>query len=210
MTEYNIKVIKQNRILLSILIVAIGLPFCLFLSTKLETDFIKIAFLLLTIVILSILLYYFSFGQLKITLLENQLNFKWKQKPIFNFKNYNSIKINEITSIIVEQGIHIKKLKTKDSEIELGGLKNQNVDSKKLLKLLRKRTDVKPKDSWDVWQEQGWLKTAFRINLSILVCSILIVIIYIVLKGFNLKLLLIMPLILSQLVFYHLHMKSKM
>lgn len=166
--------------------------------------------MILAISFLLVLLYYFSFGQLKITLANNQLNFKWKQKPIFNFKSHKAIKISEITSIIVEQGIYLRKLKTKDSEIELGGFKNQNKDSQKLLKLLRKEADVLPKDSWEIWQERGWLKIAYRINLSILVIAFGIVITYITIKGFDSRLLLFMPLCLSQLIFYQLQMKAKL
>lgn len=103
MLEYSIKVIKQKRILLSILIMAIAIPFCLFISTKLELTFLKIILPLLILVIITTLLYYFSFGQIKITLQNEQLDFKWNKKPIFNFREYESIRIDEITAIIVEE-----------------------------------------------------------------------------------------------------------
>ena len=209
-TEYKIKVVKQNRILLSILIIAVILPFCILLSAKLDLIFFKIIFPLLILASITTLLYYFSFGQIKITVVNTQLNFKWKQKPIFNFKEYNSIRIDEITTIIAEQGVNLRKLKTKDTEIELGGIKSQNADSLKLLKLLKTKTSVKPIDSWDAWKEQGRLTIAYRINLLILFIAIGIVITFIILKGFDSKLLLFIPLVLSQLIFSHLLMKSKL
>ena len=189
---------------------AVAFPFCLLLSAKMELTFLKIILPILILVFITTILYYFSFGQIKITLENKQLNFKWNKKPIFNFREYNSIGIEEITSIIIEQGIYLRKLKTKDSEIELGGIKSQNADSLKLLKFLKTETSIKPKDSWDVWKERGWLTTAYRINLLILIIAIGIIITFIILKGFDSKLLLFIPLVFSQLIFGHLQMKDKL
>ncbi len=189
---------------------AVAFPFCLFLSAKMELTFLKIIVPILILVFIITLLYYFSFGQIKITLENKQLNFKWNKKPIFNFREYNSIGIEEIKSIIVEQGIYLRKLKTKDFEIELGGIKSRNTDSIKFLNLLKKETSVRPKDSWDVWKERGWLTIAYRVNLLILIIVIGIVITFIILKGFDSKLLLFIPLVLSQLIFSHLQMKTKL
>ena len=210
MTEFRIKVIKQNRVLVSILIMAVVLPFCFLMSAKMELTFLKIIIPILILAFITILLYYFSFGQMRITLENKQLSFKWNKKPIFNFTEYNSIGIDEIKSIIVEQGIYLRKLKTKDSVIELGGIKSKNTDSLKLLNLLKKETSVKPKDSWDVWKERGWLIIAYRVNILILIIAIGIVITFIILKGFDSKLLLFIPLVLSQLIFSYLQMKNKL
>ncbi|GAB4161556.1 MAG: hypothetical protein Tsb0033_19230 [Winogradskyella sp.] len=189
---------------------AVSIPFCLFLSAEIERTFLKIIFPILILAIVTTLLYYFSFGLLKVTSSDNQLNFRWNKKPIFNFKEYNSIEFNNIESIIVEQGIYLRKLKTQDAEIELGGMKSKNTDSLKLLTLLKTKTSIKPKDSWDVWNERGWLKIAYKINLLILIVATGIVITFIVLKGFDSKLLLFIPLVLSQLIFSHLQMKDKL
>ena len=210
MTEYRIKVIKQKRLLISILLVSIILPFCFLIPTQFELIIWKITVPILTVGILGILLFYFTVGDLRITLENRKLDFHWERKPILNFKEYNSIGIDKITTIIVEQGIFLRKLKTKDSVIELGGIKSKNTDSLKLLKVLQAETSVKPKDSWDVWKERGWLTIAYRINLFILIIAFGIVITFIILKGFDSKLLLFIPLCLSQLIFSHLQMKSKL
>lgn len=210
MTEYRIKVIKQKRLLISILLVSIIFPFCFLIPTQFELIIWKITVPILTVGILGILLFYFTVGHLRITLENRKLDFQWKRKPILNFKEYNSIGIDEITTIIVEQGIFLRKLKTENSVIELGGIKSKNVDSLKLLNLLKTETSVKPKDSWDVWKERGWLKIAYRINLLILIIATGIVITFIILKGFDSKLLLFIPLVLSQLFLGHLQMKDKL
>tara|TARA_R100000278_G_C5418024_1_gene145560 strand:+ start:61 stop:708 length:648 start_codon:yes stop_codon:yes gene_type:complete len=214
MIEYRIKVMKQNRILLSILTVAILLPFCILLSAKLELILFKIIIPILILGIVITLLYYFSFGQLRITLNDRKLDFEWKEKPVFNFKKYNSILIDDIKKVIVDQGI-IVKIKTDNTEMEIRGInseyiKSDHTDSLELLKLLEKEINIKPIDSWDVWNERGWLKIAYRINFLILISVILIVITYIILKGFNSKLLLLIPLVLSQLIFSYFQMKSKL
>ncbi len=205
---------KQNRILLSILTVAILLPFCILLSAKLELILFKIIIPILILGIVITLLYYFSFGQLRITLNDRKLDFEWKEKPVFNFKKYNSILIDDIKKVIVDQGI-IVKIKTDNTEMEIRGInseyiKSDHTDSLELLKLLEKEINIKPIDSWDVWNERGWLKIAYRINFLILISVILIVITYIILKGFNSKLLLLIPLVLSQLIFSYFQMKSKL
>lgn len=64
-------------------------------------------------------------------------------------------------------------------------------------------------DSWDVWDELGYLKIASRINWFLLISFIIIVIVYSILIGFNGKLLLFAPLIISQLVLYQLQMRRK-
>jgi len=210
MTEYRIKVIKQKRLLISIFLVSIIFPFCFLIPTQFDLIIWKITVPILTVGILGILMFYFTVGQLRITLKNRKLDFQWKRKPILNFKEYNSIGIDEITTIIVEQGIFLRKLKTENSEIELGGIKSKNADSLKLLNLLKSETSVKPKDSWDVWKERGWLKIAYQINLLILIIATGIVITFIILKGFDSKLLLFIPLVLSQLFFSHLQMKDKL
>lgn len=87
MTEYRVKVIKQKRVFLSILIVSIGLPFCFLIPTQFELVFLKITVPIITLGIISILIYYFTFGYLKITFENRKFDFEWEQKPIFNFKN---------------------------------------------------------------------------------------------------------------------------
>ena len=205
---------KQNRILLSILTVATLLPFCILLSAKLELILFKIIIPILILGSVIILLYYFSFGQLRITLNDRKLDFEWKEKPVFNFKKYNSILIDDIKKVIVEQGI-IVKIKTDNTEMEIRGInseyiKSDSTDSLKLLKLLEKETNIKPIDRWDVWNERGWLTIAYRINLLILISIIVIVTTYIILKGFNSKLLFFIPLVLSQLIFSYFQIKSKL
>lgn len=79
----------------------------------------------------------------------------------------------------------------------------------KLLNLLKKETLINPKDSWDGWKERGWLKIAYRVNFLILIIVIGIEITFITLKGFNSKLLLFIPLVLSQLLLSHIQMKNK-
>ena len=210
MTEYRIKVIKQKRVFLSILIVSIGLPFCFLIPTQFELFFLKISVPILTLGILSILIYYFTFGYLRIRFENRKFDFEWEQKPIFNFKKQSSIIIDDITEIVVEQGIYLLKIKTEETDIELGGNKTKITDSLKLLKLIKSETNIKPIDSWDVLKKRGWLKIAYRINLFVLIIAIGIVITFIVLKGFDSKLLLFIPLCLSQLYFSHLQLKSKL
>jgi hypothetical protein len=210
MTEFQIKVFKQSRVLLSLLILGVILPFCVLLSAKLELLFFKLTIPIFILATIITMLFYYSFGHLKITIIDRTINFNWKQKPIFNFKEYNSIRIEEITTIIVEQEIYLKKLITINTEIELRGTNSKNSESLELLSLLKRETNIKPIDSWDVWKKRGWLKLAYRLNLLILIIAIGTIITTIIIKGFDIKLLLFIPLVLSQLILSHRQMKNKL
>lgn len=212
MKKFKIKVIRQNRVLIAIFILAVSLPLCLLLATKLEPDFLKIIVPILILAVISVLVYYFSLGNLTITLQERKLNFHWEEKPIFNFNKSESILIDDITKIIVESGI-LTKIKTKDTTIEVGGInspyfKTDYQDSIKLLKLITSATNIKPTESWEVWKERGWLTLAYRINLFILFLLISILILYISLNGYESRLIWFTPLILAQLIISHFHMKD--
>ena len=212
MTEYKIKVVKQYRLLLSILIVAISLPCCLYLSSKVDESFYKIIIPTFTIGAINTLLYFFSFCKLKILLKDRELTFEWERKLIFNFKKYESILIDDINKIIVEQGV-IVKIVTDTTGVEVGGFKTEFIKynqtgSFELLKLLQKESFIKQFDSWDEWKELGWLNIAYKVNLAILIIGIGIVITFIVVKGFDSKLF-YLPLCLGQLIFSHFHLKNK-
>jgi len=137
MTEFRLKVVKLNRFVLSIIILSTSLPLFILLASKLELIFLKIIIPLSILSSLLLLLYYFSFGLLNIVVIDKVLHFKWRQKPIFNFKD-SELKIKDITTIIVEQGIYLTKIETKNSKIELGVLKSDyfKLDQNDSLKLL--------------------------------------------------------------------------
>src|SRR5690606_5297657 len=164
MKEFKIKVFRQNRILIAIFIFAVSLPLCLLLASKLEPNFLKITIPILILGLISVLLYYFSLENLTVTFQERKLNFHREQKPYFNFQKSDSILLDDITKIIVDQGI-LTKIKTTDTTIEVGGMnsnyfKTDHQDSLKLLRLIMSETKIKPTDSWEVWKERGWLLLA--------------------------------------------------
>ncbi|TRZ42427.1 hypothetical protein [Robertkochia solimangrovi] len=213
MTTYHLKVMKRNRILGSILVFAIVLPLCAHFSGEIESKLISVVMLIATIGSLMLLFYLFSFGQLQITISDSILVFKWKDKLFFNFKNYDAIHLEDIDGIIVESGMLVK-IKTKTNAIELREMQSEffkvnHKDSLQLLKIFIKETHIKPKDSWDIWLDKGWLTWAYWINLLILILLFGIIIVYLLVIGFTIKLFLL-PLIIGQLINFHFKMKVRL
>lgn len=210
LTEFKIKVIKENRVLLSICIVSIILPFCVLVAASNDLIFFKVLIPLFVLGITASVLYYYSVGHLAIILSERKLVFNWETKPIFNFKRYEDILVDDITHVILEEGTYLRKLKTNYNEIELGGIKSRKSDSIKLLEYLKTEGSIEIIDSWDKLKKQGWLDILFKVNLFLLILAINFIIVYVFIKGFNSKIILFLPLVLSQLILAHIKMKEKL
>ena len=137
---------------------------------------------------LSGLLYYFIKQDLEIDLQEDTLFFKWQKKVMFNYKEIESIPVREIKTVVIDQGQLLRKIITSDREINISNGKLLMKDSQKFIDLLRSiinQNEGKIIDSWDVWQEKGYLKWALRINTVIIISVVGIIIAFGVIKGFD-------------------------
>jgi len=153
--------------------------------------------------------YYFSFGNLKIIIKnDNELFFEWEKKFIFNYKSIDSVKIRDIKTIVVDNGRSLKKIKTIDHTIYIN---NSNINSNDVVKFIEKikEDNIRIIDSWDEFKEKGYLKMAYFINTIILIISFIVFIIFTILKGFNPVYLSIFLLFIPQVILYQKHIKSK-
>jgi hypothetical protein len=214
MKTFNVLIYRQGRALISIMIfISLFIPI-LFLTTHIENSFVKWSLTLFCLIGLILLLRYYTVGRLFVTVDNSKILFKWNKKVLFKYKEIPTIDISEIKSIVLDnEGKILRKIITKKIEIELGhGYPNNYLksDSQKFIQFLTSEiNDLEIKDSWDVWVEKGLLKWALRINTIILVLGILIVGLYIVLKGYDSRQLLLLIFILPQLILYQIQMNTK-
>ncbi|RXM41090.1 hypothetical protein BOQ62_02195 [Chryseobacterium sp. CH21] len=152
-------------------------------------------------------MYYYIVGSLKITINESELFFEWKKKFMFNYNPIKSIKINDIKTIVLDEERLLRKIKTDDTVIHINNSKIKSEDAEKFISRLK--NDIKIIDSWDEFAEKGYLRLAYRINSIILIISIIITIIFTMLKGFNPVSLSVLLLFIPQLILYQKQMKDK-
>lgn len=214
MKTFNILIYRQNRVLLSVLIFITLMFPILLLPSHIDNSFFQLTITISGFIGLILLLRYFTVGRLLVTFENNKLKFVWENKLIFKYKDIPTIEISEIKSIVLDnQGQILRKILTDNNEIVLGHGNPSKLfksDSQKFISFLTSEIkNLKIKDSWDVWVEKGYLIWALRINTTILVLGILIMIVFIVTKGFDSKHLLMLIFILPQLILYQLQMKTK-
>ena len=188
MDTYNLTIFNQSRIIAIVFLA----PVALIGSFLLGLEFMpKSYFWILTLPLLAILLgllFYFAKQNLKIECKDNTLFFEWKRKLIFNYRPINPVPISEIKTVVIDQDQLLKKIITKDREINISNGKLLMKDSQRFINALRliiSQNNGRVIDSWDVWQEKGYLKWALRINTIIIVLISGILITFGLVKGFD-------------------------
>lgn len=208
MQEYNITIFRQSRILLCLFLLPVIFLTAIFIGAETNSFVISVLFIIISI----LLIYYYIVGNLKITVTENELFFEWKKKYIFNYNPIKAIKINDIKTIVLDEESLLKKIKTHDTVIYINNSKIKSEETEKFINRLKndvKKKDVRIIDSWDEFAEKGYLRLAYRINSIILITSIIIIVIFTILKGFNPVSLSILLLFIPQMILYQKQMKNK-
>ena len=209
MKQFELTIFSQNRVLLIVLFFPISLLTAFFIGLVINISILNIIIPISFLGLVGFGLYYFSVGHLTVIQKEKTLEFIWTKKAIFKYNDITPIEIDKIETLVIDQNELLKKIITQDRVVKINNGKIYKKDSAKFIDFLTKNTNARVIDSWDVWDERGYLKIASRINWFLLISFIIIVIIYSILKGFNGKLLLFAPLLISQLFLYQLQMKGK-
>ena len=209
MKQFELTIFGQSRILLIVFMFPISLLTALFIGLEINISILNIIIPILFLGLVGFGLYYFSVGHLTVIQKEKRLEFTWSKKAIFKYNDIPPIEIDKIETLVIDQNELLKKIITHDRVVKINNGKIYKKDSAKFIDFLTKNSNARVIDSWDVWDEKGWLKTVYRINTIILISFIGIVVIYTILKGFNSRLLLFAPLLISQLFLYQLQMKGK-
>ncbi len=209
MKQYELTIFRQNRVLLIVLMIPISLLISIFIGLEITIPILNIIIPISFLSIVGFGLYYFSIGHLIIAHKENRLEFQWNKKAIFNYDNIEPIEINQIETLVIDQDQLLKKIITADRIVRINNVKIKQKDSSEFIDFLTKNANTRIIDSWDVWDEKGWLKIAYRINSILLVIFIGVVVFYTITKGLNSRLLLFAPFLISQLFLYQIQMKRK-
>lgn len=209
MQEYNINVFRQSRVLLSLFLFPVILLMAIFIGAEYNSFIFSVLFL----VIAFTLIYYCIIGNLKIIIKNDiELHFVWKKKVFFNYKPIKPIKIIDIKTIVLDEDQLLRKIKTDNNIIYINNSKIRSKDATKFIHILKSNTDkynFRIIDSWDEFAENGYLKIAYKINSFVLIGSIIVAVIFIILKGFKPALLSILLLFIPQMILYKKQMKNK-
>ncbi|WP_157609323.1 hypothetical protein [Psychroflexus torquis] len=215
MKSYKLTIFNQSRVITIVFLLPVILLGSLFAGLEFMP---KGYFWIVSIPMfagLSGLIYYFAKGDLIVDFNDETLIFKWKKKLIFNYSAIEAIPAKEIKTVVIDQHQLLRKIITSDREINISNGKLLMKDSQKFINLLRsiiRQNDGRAIDSWDVWQEKGYLKWALRINTVVIVSVVGLIAAFGVIKGFDK----IPPasffmsiFLLPQMLLYHRQMKEK-
>ncbi|WPP52407.1 hypothetical protein [Catalinimonas niigatensis] len=84
-----------------------------------EVSGMRILFILTGLALLSIILFHFTIGVMLISIKGDQIHFTWEKKPLFDYRNMESIAFRDIRKVVVDQGQIIKKIQTPNSGIRI-------------------------------------------------------------------------------------------
>ena len=200
-------VVNQRRVLLSILLFTLTLLGCLTIVPVVDKALFKVPIPIICTAVVSFSLYRFSIGQLIVRIDGSRLEFFWKKK-FFNFSKIDSVEINAIRKLVIDNDQVLQKIITVDKVITLGIRKTG--DAIGFIEFLSEATNAKTIDSWEVWAEKGLLKIAYIANLIILILVSALAIFFILTKGFSSHILYFVLGGVIQLYLYHGVIKGKL
>jgi hypothetical protein len=188
MKSYKLTIFNQSRVIAIVFLLPVILLGSLFAGLELMP---KGYFWIVSIPMfagLSGLIYYFAKGNLIVDVDDETLLFTWEKKLIFNYNAIEPIPVKDIRAVVIDQDQLLRKIITSDREIKISNGKLLMKDSQKFIALLRssiKQNGGRIIDSWDVWQEKGYLKLALRINTVVIVSIVGLILAFGVIKGFD-------------------------
>lgn len=182
MQKFDLTIFRETRIYIGLGLIPIGLLASIVLGSKLG----GFVFVIILMALYFLLAGYFAIGHLTVIIANDELQFKWTDKYLFNFKDIESVKLNDIRVIVIDKEQFIRKIKTNDRIISINNTQMKSNDAGKFIYQLcvaTKGYNMKRIDSWDEWAEKGYFKTAYWINTSILAVAGVIIVIAIA-RGF--------------------------
>ncbi len=204
--KFNLTIFRQSRVLSGLFI----LPFAFIGLLLLGLELGNFIFGLLFFALYLFLYYYFAVGHLSISIPNGQLQFSWTRKIIFNFRDVEPINLYDIKTIVIDNGQFLRKLSTVDKTIYINTTKISPQDNFKFIHFLQglsKENNIRVINSWREWADKGYLKTAYRINIAVIAIAVVVVSIFVILKGFSSGQLFIFLLFIPQLILHGKQMK---
>ncbi|MCB8964208.1 MAG: hypothetical protein H6536_04115 [Bacteroidales bacterium] len=215
--SYKLKTVNGLRAVFSFTACVMILLVSFLINTHFDKILIKAAVILGINIVAIILAIRFCVGTLTVNHIENKLTFDWIRKPLLDFRKFREIEISRIDKIVIDQNQIIRKIHTDRDKIKLNTLRDNKIfkdDSMQFIKLIetikRENHSIRFLDSWDEWNEKGYLKIAYWINTSIIAIGTLVFVIAWILIGFKSINMIYLIFLIPQLILYQMTMKSKM
>lgn len=178
MHRFELTVNKTSRTFMGILILSLSIPGLLILSTKLDNSISKIFVPFFLLILLIRLIYWMAFAKIILVYSDNILSFEWKKRFPFDNSDISPIKIPDITRLVVDKGIFIKKIISKDRLIVINNGKPIEADFRIFVNnLIDKVENNKGQviDSDQYATEQGYNDSSFKIFLAFFALSIFLI-----------------------------------
>ncbi|MDN3657219.1 hypothetical protein QWZ08_16335 [Ferruginibacter paludis] len=206
MQTFKLTIFRQSRVLFGLFLLPFAFTGLLLLGLELGS----FIWGLLLFVFYLLVYYYFTVGQLTISIDNERLHFSWTKKIVFNYKEVADVNLADIKTIVIDNGQFLRKLITDGKTVYLNTTKVKPQDNFKLIGFLQafsKNNNVRVINSWREWADKGYLKTAYRINIAVIAIAFVNVAIFIARKGFSSGQLFIFLLFIPQLILYGQQMK---
>jgi len=206
---YKLTIFRQSRVLFGLFLLPFAFIGLLLLGFQIGSFILGLFFF----VIYLLLYYYFTVGHLTISIENEHLNFSWKKKVVFNYKQVDDLPLANIRTIVIDNGRFLRKLITDNKTVFINTTKVNPNDNLKLIHFLQtfaKNNNIRVINSWRNWADNGYLKTAYKINIASIVIAFIIVCLFIARKGFSSWQLSVFLLFIPQLFLYGQQMNLEM
>ncbi len=206
--EYNLTIISENRAHLGIFLALPGILGPIILAVELGS---YIWFILFFVAFLF-LFYYFLIGHLTVIATKDELQFQWTRKLIFNYREIEPVRYDDIETLVIDNGQFLRKIITSDRTIAINTSKIKPKGVSALigrLAIIAKKRKIKIIDSWDVLAEKSYIKIFYWITTIVLVLGGLLIIVAIA-NGVYSRNFFLLLLFLPQQYFFRQQMKHKL
>ncbi|MGC4040317.1 MAG: hypothetical protein QM710_05905 [Flavobacterium sp.] len=207
MEHFKIKTYKQSRVIFLLLLS----PVILFSGMFLGIETSSIILSLSIYVIFCFFSYYYVVGYIEVIIDNQELYFKWKQKPLFSKELDPSIKIRDIKTLVLDGNV-LRKIKTQNEVVLINNSNIDKTDAFKFIKRLKRiiSIDTEIIDSWDDFARSGNLRIVYRINSLLLILAVSSIIIVSITVGVKPILFSLLILFIPQFILYQKQIKYKL
>jgi len=178
MQRFELTVNKTSRLLIGILIFSISCPGLLILSAKFDNSTYKILIPLFMLILLIGLIYWIAFAKIILSYSDNRLSFEWKKRFPFNNSEITPINTSDIKRLVVDKGMFLRKIISKDRLIVINNGKPIKDDFRifiqNLIEIVEKNNG-QVIDSGQYATEQGFNDLSFKVFIILLAFSVFLI-----------------------------------
>ena len=210
MFDFKINVYYATRGFSSMIAISLLTVLSLHICSKIEVNYLKIIFLVFTILSVLSISIYFSTAKLKLTIDRNSIYFDWIRPFVFSNSRIDPINITEIKTLVIDDD-KLSRIITKDRNIVINNIRPLNKEFQTYLDQLAQtviENGGKIINSPYIWKAKGYYDLSFKITMILLGSTAFFISRLWILWGFNSLLLLFIP-VISFLIHLKLRIKEK-